>query len=106
MTWNFFQYAILEVCLISFYFYFAELNEKGAWERLEYYKKFDEFKKVDDNCERIHVNDVSPEEFIEKYEKLYKPVVICGIQDDWQAKYKWTLQVYKISSENTHIKKL
>ena len=43
--------------------------------------------------ERIHVKDVSCEEFIRRYEAPYKPVVIQGVQDDWNASYKWTLQV-------------
>merc|ERR1711962_50613 len=40
----------------------------------------------------IHVKDVSCEEFIRRYEAPYKPVVIQGVQDDWNASYKWTLQ--------------
>ncbi|KAL0279573.1 UNVERIFIED_CONTAM: hypothetical protein PYX00_001101 [Menopon gallinae] len=69
-----------------------ELNEKGAWERLQIYKRFHEFTQFEDNCERINETDFSPEEFINKYERLYKPVVICGIQDHWKAKFKWTLE--------------
>ena len=45
---------------------------------------------VKDTVERIHVKDVSCEEFIEKWEKPYKPVVILGVQDSWAANYKWT----------------
>ncbi|XP_066978262.1 bifunctional arginine demethylase and lysyl-hydroxylase JMJD6 [Macrobrachium rosenbergii] len=67
--------------------------EKGAWTRLDYKNKFDcNVKGFKDGAERIHVNDVSPEEFIERYEKLYKPVVIEGITDNWKARYKWTLE--------------
>lgn len=36
------------------------------------------------------MNEVSPEEFIDKYEKIYKPVVITGVQTDWKANHKWT----------------
>lgn len=42
---------------------------------------------------RIDESTVSPEEFIEKYEKPYLPIVIKGSQDEWRAKYKWTLEV-------------
>lgn len=48
---------------------------------------------VHDNVERININEVSHEQFVEKYEKLYKPVVITGACDNWKAKYKWNLQV-------------
>lgn len=69
----------------------AELDTTG-WTRLNAHQSF----KLDaggDNCERIDVNKVSPEEFIEKYEKLYKPVVITGVCQNWKAQYKWTLEV-------------
>ncbi|XP_034246987.1 bifunctional arginine demethylase and lysyl-hydroxylase PSR [Thrips palmi] len=69
-----------------------ELSDKGAWYRIGYYNKFEPFTKVEDTCERIDVNDVSPEEFIEKYEKPYKPVVITGCQKNWRANEKWTLE--------------
>lgn len=68
-----------------------ELSDKGAWTQLGYASKFEDFKTVQDNVERIDVNSVSPEEFIEKFEKPYKPVVIVGCQDNWKATYKWTL---------------
>ncbi|XP_022191241.2 bifunctional arginine demethylase and lysyl-hydroxylase PSR [Nilaparvata lugens] len=68
-----------------------ELNDKGSWTQLGYSSKFDTFKSVNDNVERIHVNKVSTTEFIEKFEKPYKPVVIVGCQDNWKATHKWTL---------------
>ena len=42
--------------------------------------------------ERIDVDEVSPQEFIRRYEAPYKPVVIQGAQDQWNARFKWTLQ--------------
>lgn len=64
------------------------------WNRLDYKHKFDcSVQKVKDTADRIHVNEVSVEEFIEKYEKPYKPVVIKGITESWKAHYKWTLEV-------------
>lgn len=61
-------------------FNFAELGEKGAWTAMDYANRFDNFWKFDDNVERIHVEDVNCDEFIELFEKLNKPVVIEGVQ--------------------------
>ncbi|GLH07040.1 Bifunctional arginine demethylase and lysyl-hydroxylase PSR [Gryllus bimaculatus] len=69
-----------------------ELNDKGDWAQLNYTENFAQFSKVEDDCERINVNNCSPQEFIEKYESKYKPVVILGVQDNWKAKCKWTLE--------------
>lgn len=46
-----------------------------------------------DNVPRLEESTVSPEEFIEKYEKPYLPVVIRGSQDSWKARHKWTVEV-------------
>ncbi|XP_035216636.1 bifunctional arginine demethylase and lysyl-hydroxylase JMJD6-like [Stegodyphus dumicola] len=72
-----------------------ELNDKdgNGWSKLNYAGTFElNLKSVKDNVERINVKDVPPDVFIEKYEKLYKPVVITGCTDHWKARYKWTLQ--------------
>lgn len=58
----------------------VELGEKGAWIALDYANRFDQFWKFDDNVERIHAKDVNCEEFIDRFEKINKPVVIEGIQ--------------------------
>jgi histone arginine demethylase JMJD6 len=46
-----------------------------------------------DNIDRIDINRVSNEEFIQKYEKTYTPVIIQNAQENWLAKEKWTLDV-------------
>ncbi|XP_067002530.2 bifunctional arginine demethylase and lysyl-hydroxylase PSR isoform X1 [Anabrus simplex] len=69
-----------------------ELNDKTDWTQLGYVDQFMSFTEVNDNCERIHIKDCSSQEFIDKYESVYKPVVILGIQDNWKAKHKWTLE--------------
>jgi histone arginine demethylase JMJD6 len=42
-----------------------------------------------DNFPRIHVDEVSLEEFIERFEKPRQPVVILGLTDQWPAAEKW-----------------
>ncbi|XP_053621506.1 bifunctional arginine demethylase and lysyl-hydroxylase PSR [Plodia interpunctella] len=68
-----------------------ELVDKHQWTALGYAGNFEEFLKCDDNVDRISENVVSPDEFIEKYEKIYKPVVITHVQTNWKANHKWTL---------------
>jgi len=46
---------------------------------------------VNDTVERINVDEVSETSFIDRFERLYKPVVIQGVVKDWKAVYKWTL---------------
>ncbi|XP_045497092.1 bifunctional arginine demethylase and lysyl-hydroxylase PSR [Colias croceus] len=69
-----------------------ELADKHQWTALKYATNFEEFLKCKDNVDRIDVNIVPPEEFIEKYEKIYKPVVITNVQTNWRANHKWTLE--------------
>lgn len=71
----------------------AELSHRDIWTEQQYAKNFEPYKKVNDNVDRIHHKDFTPQEFIDKYEKPYKPVVICGLTDQWKAKSKWTLHV-------------
>lgn len=59
---------------------FSELGTKTGWATMHYAENFENFKHFDDNVERINVKDTSCEEFIEKYEKIYKPVIIEGVQ--------------------------
>merc|ERR1712241_765907 len=70
-----------------------ELGTSESWVEHGYAKHFDvSYDHVNDTVERIHVKDVSPDEFIRRFEKPYKPVGICGAQDDWAASYKGTLE--------------
>jgi len=64
------------------------------WTKENYYDKCDlSIDYLPDNIDRIDSNQVSLEEFIEKYEKQYKPCIILNAQKDWNAPEKWTLEV-------------
>lgn len=76
-----------------FFFVFLELGDKIAWSQHGYHKKFASFWEFTDNVDHIDESLVSPDEFIEKYEKPYIPVVIRGTQRDWKAQHKWTIEV-------------
>ncbi|XP_012150133.1 bifunctional arginine demethylase and lysyl-hydroxylase PSR isoform X2 [Megachile rotundata] len=69
-----------------------ELGDKTAWIQHGYSKNFESFWNFTDNVDRIEESKVSTEEFIEKYEKPYKPVIIQGVQNGWKAQYKWTIE--------------
>lgn len=69
-----------------------ELSTKESWSELGYAKNFQPFWEFTDNCERIEESECSQREFISKYELPYKPVVITGVQKNWKANEKWTLQ--------------
>ncbi len=81
---------------------FTELKTRESWSEQNYARNFDlSWSHVRDEIERIHVKDVSPKEFIDKFEAPYKPVVILGAQDEWKALEKWTKEVktYRIQLE-------
>lgn len=70
-----------------------ELDEKHGWHELGYANNFDLSEiNIHDNVQRIHIDHMSLEDFIAHYEKPYKPVVLLGVQDNWKAKEKWTIQ--------------
>lgn len=69
-----------------------ELADKNAWTQHNYYKNFRKFWEFEDNAERINESDVTTEDFVEKYEKPYKPVIIQGVQTGWRAQHKWTIE--------------
>ncbi|CAG9581952.1 unnamed protein product [Danaus chrysippus] len=67
-----------------------ELADKHQWTALKYANNFEEFLKCKDNVDRINANEFSEKDFIDKYEKIYKPVVITHTQTNWKANHKWT----------------
>ena len=43
------------------------------------------------NVEEININDVSVEEFMERFEIPSLPCIINGVTNDWSAKKNWTM---------------
>ena len=43
--------------------------------------------------ERVSATNLTTSEFVERYEKNNKPVIITDTQADWPAREKWTLPV-------------
>jgi histone arginine demethylase JMJD6 len=78
---------------MTFVYNVAELRTKTSWTERGYARKFDmAWQHLPDQLERINVHEVSPDEFRERWEEPYRPVVIQGCLDHWQARQKWTLQ--------------
>ncbi len=65
-----------------------------GWTRYKFHDTFDlSLDSFTDNVPRINCNKTSHEEFIEKYERPLRPVVITNCMDSWPAMRRWTLEV-------------
>lgn len=77
----------VKICILS------ELKVEG-WTKHKYCKTFDlSHSIVKDSVPRINYKETSKKEFIEKYERPLKPVVVTNALDDWAAMRRWTLEV-------------
>ena len=86
------QCSMGRLCL-SCNFSFPELKVDG-WTKHNFHTTFDlNLDSFTDNVPRINCNEISHEEFIEKYERPLKPVVITYFMDSWPAMRRWTLEV-------------
>lgn len=83
-------------------FSLVELSSSHSWSELNYSKNFEHYKQFEDNVERVNAADLDLQQFIDKFEKHYKPVVITGLQEGWKAQSKWTLErlVKKYRNQN------
>lgn len=77
---------------MHFLIVFLELSASFNWNELGYADNFEPFTQFVDNCERIDASEVDLDDFIERYERPYKPVVITKITDNWKAQTKWTFE--------------
>ncbi|GIL95724.1 hypothetical protein Vretimale_1688 [Volvox reticuliferus] len=71
-------------------------NSKGDWYKHGYAQSdICNTTGVEDHIPRIHWKDLSPEEFVERFERPRIPVVITGLADNWPASENWTPDLLK-----------
>jgi histone arginine demethylase JMJD6 len=62
------------------------------WQENNYYYDQNLVSCSKDQLERIDARNITREDFIEKYERPAKPVIIQHLIDDWPAFDKWTIE--------------
>lgn len=57
-----------------------------------------------DTLQRISVKLVSHQEFVERIERLFLPIVLTDVTDSWPAREKWTLEGFAKRYRNERFK--
>mmetsp|Transcript_25482 Transcript_25482/g.34045 ORF Transcript_25482/g.34045 Transcript_25482/m.34045 type:complete len:217 (+) Transcript_25482:481-1131(+) len=64
----------------------------GYWCRQNELLKVNDPANFRDTIERVNVNDITVEEFIERYERGSKPCIITGVTETWTGNQEWQLK--------------
>ena len=82
------------MCVLWLFNLSSELKGEDGWTKHHYAREFGLDKGlVGDNVERVDSRRMTKEQFIELYEKRSRPVVLLGLQDEWEATKKWKPEV-------------
>lgn len=65
----------------------------GYWCRQNDVLKIEDPASFTDTIERVHINDITVEEFMERFEKASRPCIITGVTDTWPGMEEWQLKV-------------
>ena len=68
-------------------------SQDGYWCRQNEVLKVQDPAKFTDTIERVNVNELTVEEFIERYEKGSRPCIITGVTDTWKGMQDWQVKV-------------
>jgi histone arginine demethylase JMJD6 len=68
------------------------LKKPEDWSKYGYSKKDSVWFRSVDHIERVHENSLSPEEFVRRFERAQRPVMLQGITERWSASKNWTVK--------------
>lgn len=64
-----------------------------GWDALHLNERFPLDSSICKNeLERIDANSITLEEFVNRYEKPYRPIILTNTQTEWKANEKWTFE--------------
>ena len=64
-------------------------SEDGYWQKQNDVLKVHDPATFTDTIERVNVNDLTVEEFYDRYERGNRPVIITGVTEEWAGKTEW-----------------
>ena len=68
-------------------------SQDGYWQKQNDILKVHDPETFTDTIERVNVNDLTVEEFIERYERGNRPCIITGVTETWPGNQEWQIKV-------------